>query len=122
MAAWAVPAAVESTVAAWNEVADPELYNRLIADFTTGHGWAGPPVVVDRISNQAVTGSHRIHAARAADIPVPVVYLDDLFEAHGLDWDAWLDEHDGELYEAVRMLNYAGLPDEVSDYLGFDID
>lgn len=65
-----------------NEVTDQEKFDALVKDFEA-NGWHGRPVVAygDPDGPQAITGSHRIHAAREAGIDVPVVMISPEAEA-----------------------------------------
>jgi hypothetical protein len=60
-----------------NGVRKPELFQSLVNDFSDG-GWKGRPIVVVDGGDhdyRALTGSHRILAARAAGIEVPSVIV-----------------------------------------------
>jgi hypothetical protein len=91
-------------------------------------GWAGPPIVADcglRLCNQdrAYTGAHRLAAwARArgeAGVPVPCVWIEDIAEAAGLDWNALLDEHEGDSYLAAADL-CSQVPAGIREAYGLD--
>lgn len=93
-------------------------------------GWVGAPVVViDREDADplAVTGSHRIAAAREAGIDVPTVTLADLMAEHGAsladligDFEAAGLDHDDAAYEAaIRATDY--LPASVVEHYGLDL-
>lgn len=85
----------------------------------TDYGWGeGDP--------QAITGSHRIAAARAAQIEIPTVDLADLLYGHGAnfaeivaDFEASGYDHEDAMFEVARR---AGdyLPADVVDYFGID--
>lgn len=61
-----------------NEVTDPAKYEYLVNEFRET-GYAGRPIVVYETPYgwQALTGSHRIYAAREADIEIPAVRITD---------------------------------------------
>jgi hypothetical protein len=61
-----------------NGVERPEVFDALVQDMKR-NGWRGRPVLVLRQvdgQDRALTGSHRIAAAREAGVDVPVVYVD----------------------------------------------
>lgn len=93
-------------------------------------GWVGAPVVVvDREDADplAVTGSHRIAAAREAGIDVPIVPLADLLAESGAnltemvaDYEAaGLDSDDATFEAAVRAVEH--LPVDVVEHYGLDM-
>jgi len=116
----------------WN---DPEDSGKLatLTEAMRTNGWSGPPVVVipghdygwGEGSPVAVTGSHRIYAARDAGIDVPTVRLDDVLSHFGtslakLDEEYSVDPASDPTHEdAIRRLNEV-LPREVVDHYGFD--
>ncbi len=69
-----------------NEITDIEKYNRLVSDMRD-NGWRGLPILAYEGPHgmQAVTGSHRILAAREAGIEIPVSILE--FKRGGIDYD-----------------------------------
>ena len=61
-----------------NRIEDRAKYKKLTESMRSG-GWQGRPVLAVKSSNgktKALTGSHRIAAAKATGTPVPVVYVD----------------------------------------------
>lgn len=115
----------------WNEVDDEAKLDSL-AESMRESGWRGPPIVV--IAGQdhgwgagdpvAITGSHRIHAAREAGIDVPTVQLDDLLARHGtslaeIDAETYADPDDERHTESVTRLDYY-LPADVVEQYGLD--
>lgn len=117
----------------WNDPEDSGKLASLTESMRTG-GWAGPPVVVipghdygwGEGNPVAVTGSHRIYAARDAEIDVPTIQLDDLLGQFGtslaeLDEEWGVDPTNDPTHEdAIRRLDGV-LPREVVDYYGFDV-
>lgn len=102
-----------------HDVYDPAKRDQIAADMTA-NGWQGAPIVADTTTCQAITGSHRISAARLADVEVPVVDLADLAAACGIDlWEFTADYVD--LEDALPHL-CAALPAFVRDAYGLDID
>lgn len=102
-------------IAPWNDAHDADKVAALVASMRTD-GWTGAPVVVD--TEQAMTGSHRIAAARLAGIEIPTVDIRALFADAGLDYDDTVAER-GDRYEViVRMEEF--LPGSVIDEYGFD--
>jgi ParB-like chromosome segregation protein Spo0J len=125
------------------EVIDPDRIQPLhepddtdkVADLTaamTADGWTGAPVIViDGVDRgwgagdpQAITGSHRIAAARAAGIDIPTVNFRDVLVEYGftlaqLDEEYGVDPDDDTHYEAVRRLD-EHLPAEAVEYYGLD--
>lgn len=91
------------------------------------NGWQGPPLVCSWDLRQAgqdraFTGSHRWQAwldAHGYVEAMPCVYIEDICEKHGIDFDALLDEHDGDDYEAV-MAAISDLPEAVCEAYGLD--
>lgn len=83
-------------------------------------GWHGAPIVA--WGNRAWTGTHRIAAWNAIDGDlIPVVQLDDLLDAHGLninDYDELLDYD--EAYAVARMA--ADLPADTRTAYGLDLE
>lgn len=100
----------------WNEVDDAAKLAALVASMEAD-GWVGTPVVVD--GDQAVTGSHRIVAARRADIEVPTIDIRDLFADAGLDYDNVVEEYGGDRYEIVVRADQF-LPASIVDQYGLD--
>lgn len=109
-----------------HEVTDPG-HVRELAEAMERDGWAGPPIVADyelRSCNQdkAYTGVHRLAAwAEAGHDEVPCVWIEDIAEAHGIDWDALMDEYDRDSYEAARELCIK-LPATTREAYGLDVD
>lgn len=95
-------------------------------------GWIGAPVVVvyrDDADPLAVTGSHRIAAAREVGIDVPTVRLADLLAKHNTSLSladliscfeaAGLDRDDATREAAIRATDY--LPASVVEHYGLDL-
>jgi hypothetical protein len=92
-------------------------------------GWNGAPVVASRElaaagQDRAYTGSHRIAAVAliseedGTENTVPCIYIEDLCEAHGIDWDE-IVERLGDDYEAAAEV--AGLlPETIRSAYGLD--
>ncbi|CRK59100.1 hypothetical protein [Alloactinosynnema sp. L-07] len=78
------------------------------------HGWVGPPLLVD--GEQALTGAHRLVAARETFTPMPRVDIGELCDALGLKW-AELRHPDGDI-DANLDIAAEHLPTEIADYLG----
>jgi ParB-like chromosome segregation protein Spo0J len=70
----------------WQPVFDETLLDHLV-DAMTRHGWKGAPLLVIGHGDDplAITGSHRIEAARQVGIDVPTHDLHDLLAEHGLN-------------------------------------
>lgn len=113
-----------NAVRTWHEAWDAAKLATLIDSMRT-QGWTGAPVVViprEGCDPVAITGSHRITAAREVGIDVPTVNLDDLLAAEDTSL-AQLDEEygdiDGDHYEAIVRLDYH-LSAEVVEIYGLD--
>ncbi|MBR2743409.1 MAG: ParB N-terminal domain-containing protein [Clostridia bacterium] len=81
-----------------NGVTDRKKYDALVSSFTR-NGWDGRPLVVVENGNEgyiALTGSHRIAAAREARINVPAIVLDNTEETARLI-DAYRDDEREEI-------------------------
>jgi len=115
----------------WNDLEDEDKVAALAESMRTD-GWRGPPVVVipgkdygwGPTSPIAITGSHRIYAAREAGIEVPTVDLDELLGKHGtsldeIDAQTGADPDDERHIESVIRLDYF-LPDDVIEQYGLD--
>lgn len=110
----------------WHDAHDDSKLASLVNDMTAS-GWAGAPIVVITSADRdpiAITGSHRIAAAREAGIDVPTIDLDDLLHAHGtslaaIDDEVGSDPDDEQHYEAVVRLDYY-LPAPVIECYGLD--
>ncbi|HET8684787.1 MAG TPA: ParB N-terminal domain-containing protein [Micromonosporaceae bacterium] len=115
----------------WNDVEDEGKLASLAESMRDG-GWRGPPVVVIPAqdygwgagSPQAITGSHRIHAAREVGVQVPTVSLDDLLSRHGtslaeVDEQTGADPDDERHTESVVRLGIL-LPEDVIEQYGLD--
>lgn len=112
-----------------HEVTDEDLRQSLTAAMDRD-GWVGAPIVASRELNEcgqdrAYTGSHRIEAWSWTDegdagAPLPVVFIEDIAEKLGIDWDALMEEHDGDDWEAATALAYQ-VPADVHDTYGLDI-
>lgn len=112
-----------------HEVMDEDLAAQLAESMRTV-GWQGAPiVVVDREGKDplAVTGSHRIAAARDAGIIAPAVYLDDVTAAHGIDLAALIaasPAYDADDDLAICQAAWSAarlLPAEVAGSYGLDL-
>lgn len=112
-----------------HEVTD-EAKRIALTEAMDANGWVGAPIVASRALNaygqdRAYTGSHRIEAWSWTDegdagAPLPCVWIEDIAEAHGIDWDELLDEHDGGDWEAATALAYK-VPADVHEAYGLDI-
>ena len=88
-------------------------------------GWIGAPILVYRIQGTrfAVTGTHRIAAAREADVEVPTLDLDDVtdnedvFGLDGLVARLGLDN-----LSAARVAFALAFTDEQISEYGLDVD
>jgi hypothetical protein len=95
------------------------------------NGWMGAPLVGSRElhyggQDRAYTGSHRWAAWRETERgdsgeAMPVVFIEDICEAHGIDFDALMDEYDGSDFEAVVAAADL-LPAETVEAYGLDLD
>lgn len=98
---------------------------RELAESMRRNGWLGAPlVVITRGSTaEALCGTHRIEAARQAEVKVPVVGVADLMAAHGQDWlelvDSFAYSATAEADAAIRLRDV--LPGEAVDYYGLDL-
>lgn len=98
------------------------------------NGWVGAPIVAPIVASRALheagqdrayTGSHRIEAWSWTDegdasAPLPCVWIEDIAEAHGIDWDELMDEHGGDDWEAATAVAYK-VPADVREAYGLDI-
>lgn len=86
------------------------------------YGWRGAPLVSIREfwdeSVSTITGSHRLAVWRDVhyDEPVPLVFLDDICTAVGLDFRVIRMNNDGDLVDAVREVMKVLSPRIVKDY------
>lgn len=103
-----------------HEIRDDDKLAALTASMRE-HGWHGAPIVIAKegYGDQALTGSHRLAAAEAADIEVPVVDIRTLAADHGHDFDE-LVQACGDLFDAARRLADQ-LPADVTAYYGLDL-
>lgn len=114
------------SVQPWHDAHDETKLAALTTSMTA-HGWAGAPIVVITYDDRdpvAITGSHRIHAARQAGIDIPTVDLDELLAEHGLTLTELDAEHGTEPgdelhYETIVRLD-SHLPADVIAYYGLD--
>lgn len=103
-----------------HDVYDPAKRDQIAADMTL-QGWRGAPIVADVETAQAITGSHRVSAARLSGTAIPVVDLADLTEACGINlWD-YVADYGDDLENALPHL-CAELPADVREAYGLDID
>jgi hypothetical protein len=102
-----------------HDVYDPAKRDQIAADMTA-NGWQGAPVVADTETAQAITGSHRVSAARLAEAEIPAVDIFDLADAAGIDLYDLIDTY-GTLEGALPRF-CADLPADVRDAYGLDID
>ncbi len=96
-----------------HEVRDSKKLDRLAEAMKT-EGWDGPPVLTffDGETDYALTGSHRIAAARRAGIDIPVYRIDDelasdWFTENDLSREALLEGDDDQRLEALREIGDA---------------
>lgn len=94
-----------------NEITDREQYEYLVRDFQE-NGYDGRPVVVYETpyGYQALTGSHRVAAAREADIDVPAAVIrdSDVIERLSEAYDDW------SRAEEAKLLFEEGMIDETT--------
>ncbi len=102
-----------------HEVRDQAHLEQITASMITS-GWTGAPIVADVETAQAITGSHRIVAAKAAGIDVPAVDVFDLAEACGIDLYDLIETY-GALEDALPRL-CALASAEIREAYGLDID
>jgi hypothetical protein len=123
-----LPIEWRSFVSPLHEVTDPQHAAELAAAMKR-EGWVGPPIVADyelRAAGQdrAYTGAHRLagwdEAHGEVGVPVPCVWIEDIAEAAGIDWDALMDKHEGDAYEAATHL-CCQLPGDVREAYGLDV-
>lgn len=109
-----------SEILAAHEVRDEELLTALTASMRES-GWVGAPVVIARegYGDQALTGSHRLAAAEAAEVQVPTVDIRQVAADHGHDFDE-LVEACGDLFDAAARLADM-LPADVTAYYQLDL-
>ena len=85
-----------------NEITDQSLYEYLVEQFSE-NGYSGRPVVVLDNQNEgylALTGSHRIFAAREAGVDVPAVIVENR-ETYGPLYEAYSDEDRAQIAEEL---------------------
>ncbi len=107
-----------------------EAKRQALTEAMDAHGWVGAPIVASRALNaagqdRAYTGSHRIEAWSWTDegdagAPMPCVFIEDIAEVLGLDWDGLMEEADGDDWEAATALAYK-VPADVHEAYGLDI-
>ncbi len=101
-----------------NEITDPGKYQYLVEEFKR-NGYSGRPVVAigDENDSVALTGSHRILAARDAGIDIPVVLIPDNYDSNLLDnlKDAAGDEE--RVAAAKEMLDAGEIPRAVYELI-----
>ena len=112
----------------WNEVTDEDKYDTLVASMQVD-GWIGAPVIIINDPDgdpTAITGSHRIHAAREAGIDIPAIDLADLLAEHGANLDILIGEYedaglhrDDAIYEVATRID-DHLPTDIAEYYGID--
>jgi hypothetical protein len=108
-----------------HEIRDEDKLADLVESLTA-HGWQGPPIVTIPGEDfgwgpgdpRAITGSHRIGAARQVDIEIPTIDLDEILAAHGTSLAALTAEY-GDEDEAIIRLS-CHLPAHVVVYYGLD--
>lgn len=112
-----------------HEVTDED-QRKALTEAMDRNGWVGSPIVASRALNvggqdRAYTGSHRIEAWSWTDegdagAPLPAVFIEDIAAALGIDWDALMEENDGDDWEAATALAFQ-VPADVHDTYGLDI-
>lgn len=109
-----------------HEVMEQEKVDRL-AEAMERDGWQGPPIVADWAlaaagQDRAYTGAHRLAAWREATgtSPVPCVFIEDLAEKYGLDYEGILDDHGRDGIEAASYV-MDQMPVEVCEAYGLDL-
>lgn len=107
-------------ILAVNEITDKDKFAALVYDFEHG-GYSGRPILAGELGDgqfQALTGSHRIYAAREAGINIPVVSIPYTERTAAL-FDAMTDEDrvrvakslykSGDIsQDAYRLIKYEG--------------
>ncbi len=105
-----------------HEVQDENLLTTLTNSMRTT-GWNGAPIVWDPTTSQALTGSHRIAAAHAAGINVPVIDVRTIATDAGHDWDQILeDTADGWLTDPFAAVAHLAtlIPADTAAHYGLD--
>lgn len=112
-----------------HEVTD-EAKRQSLTEAMDVNGWAGSPIVASRAlheagQDRAYTGSHRIEAWSWTDegdagAPMPCVWIEDIAEAYGIDWDELMEQHGGDDWEAATAVAYKVTAD-VHEAYGLDI-
>lgn len=100
-----------------------------IVNSMTRNGWTGAPIIIvnrDDADPLAVTGSHRIAAARDTNTDIPAVDLADLLAAHGTNLAELVADytsagfHEDDALNEVIVRLYEWLPTDVIDTYGID--
>lgn len=116
-----------------HEVRNPAKYNALVAAMRDT-GWCGRPILAEEeiygdydiwdpeqledVDMRAWTGSHRIAAAREAEIEIPVYVMDEDTNAQVGTWESYLDDEDRvEAFRRAKDRNAAAL---MAAEVGFD--
>ena len=108
-----------------HEITDPDKLARLIADMDA-NGWEGRPLLVayDGDGYYAMSGTHRLAAARETDTLVPVLLMDnDDLQSLCTDQDATLDEIIGLREDnLLAVLEESILSHDYEDLMRAEID
>ena len=103
---------VATKIVELHEVRDADKYDSLVSAMASD-GWIGRSILAMDMGDyiQAITGSHRIAAAREAAISVPVLIIEDadINETFAAEWGFAADDDD-----RLRVLNDFGLTDAAS--------
>lgn len=94
-----------------------------LAESMARAGWVGAPVLT--MEGCAITGTHRIAAARLADTPLQILDLSDLTEETSLDIAARVHAATGQWVDTLTLgrIGFAGVlaADQVDAY-GLDLE
>ena len=111
----------------YHETRERDKLNNLIASMSV-NGWLGGPIVVD--GEQAITGSHRLAAARSVNkrweanedvqrVEVETVGIDELFTMAGLDFSATSEAAPEGIDYYLWLVN--ALPYSIREEYGIDL-
>ena len=96
----------------WHEAPEAGKVASIAANMTAS-GWVGAPVLVH--ASMAVTGTHRIAAARVAGIDAKVLTLDSLTETADADIAVLIEATGCDQWAAVKLL-FAHLLEDAASY------
>ena len=113
-------------IAEINPITDQDKYMALMQDFST-NGWSGNPILVKDLGNnnyQALTGSHRVLAAKTTGTDVPSVIVRETMGKHDDLWESLenITEDEDRLEIIEKLHKHGEVPAKALDLMKIEVE